>query len=84
MIRYLVLGVTFLSLFWLPWPFTVFLMFLASVFVPLAGIVFGVLLEVLYAPVGFIGVPIGVLWGALASLAGFGLSRFIATRIMSS
>lgn len=84
MIRYLVLLATFLSLFWLPWQCTVVFMLVASVFFPLSGIVFGVLFDVLYAPLGFVGLPLGILWGATASLVGYGLSRFISARIMSA
>jgi len=84
MIRYAVLLVTFLSLFWLPWQYSVVFMLIASTFFPLSGILFGVLFDVLYAPLGFVGLPLGIVWGATASLVGFGLSRFISARIMSA
>lgn len=83
MMRYVVLLATFLSLVWFPWPITVVLMVVSSIFVPLSGIVFGVLFDMVYAPVGAVSMPLGVLWGSAASLAGYIISRFIRTRIMS-
>ena len=83
MMRYVLLVATFLSLVWLPWPITVVLMVASSISLPLSGIVFGVLIDMLYAPVGAVGIPPGVLWGSVASLAGYTISRFIRARIMS-
>ena len=81
--RYCVLLVTLLSFFWLPWQLTVLLMIVSSVFFPLAGVVFGVLFDVIYAPVGFVDVPLGIVWGAAATMLGYGIERFIRARIMS-
>ena len=64
--RYVVLLATFLSLVWFPWPITVVLMVVSSMFVPLSGIVFGVLFDMVYAPVGAVSMPLGVLWGSAA------------------
>lgn len=81
--RYGILVATFLSLVWLPWPLTLLLMIISSISIPLSGIVFGVLFDMVYAPVGAVGIPLGVLWGGTASLVGYTLSRFIRARIMS-
>ncbi len=83
MMRYGVLLLTLLSFFWLPWQLTVLLMIVSSVFYPLAGVVFGVLFDVMYAPVGFVGLPLGIVWGIVATLIGYGIERFIRARIMS-
>jgi hypothetical protein len=84
MMRYGFLIATFLSLVWLPWPITLALMIVSSVSFPLSGIVFGVLFDMIYAPVGALGIPLGVLWGGVASLLGYVLSRFMQERIMSA
>lgn len=83
MMRYSILLATFLSLVWLPWPITVALMVASSISLPISGIVFGVLFDLVYAPIGAVGLPLGVLWGAGASLTGYLILRFIRTRIMS-
>ena len=83
MMRFVLLVATFLSLVWLPWPITVVLMVASSISLPLSGIVFGVLIDMLYAPVGAVGIPLGVLWGSVASLVGYTISRFVRARIMS-
>lgn len=83
MMRYCVLVATFLSLVWLPWPITLVLMIASSISIPLSGIVFGVLFDMVYAPVGAVGIPLGVLWGSVASLLGYIISRFLQARIMS-
>lgn len=84
MIELVLLIATALSLVWLPWPITIACMLAASVRVPLAGIIFGVLLDVFYAPFGAVHLPIGICVGALASLAGYGISRFLEARIMGA
>jgi hypothetical protein len=80
--RAIVLLATCISFVWLPWQWTVFLMVLASTSVPLAGIVFGVLLDLVYAPVGISSVPLGALFGVMASLLGYAISRFLRARII--
>lgn len=80
MMRAVILVATFLSLVWLPWPMTVVLMVVASISFPLSGIAFGILFDLLYAPAA--GIPLGLLWGSAASIAGYAISRFIRERII--
>lgn len=75
---------TAISLVWLPWQWTVGFMIVVSTMVPLAGIVFGVLIDLVYAPVGIASLPLGVLWGAVASLIGYLVSRFLRARIINA
>lgn len=84
MIRYVILAATFLSVLWMPWPITVMLMTISSMLLPVAGIIFGVMFDMIYAPVGAIGIPLGIMWGASASVLGVLMSRFIRSRIMGA
>ncbi len=84
MIRPLLLVATLISLTWMPWPVTVVCMILSSIFMPLSGIVFGVIADLFYAPYGSTFLPYGLLWGVAASGVGFIVERFIRTRIMGA
>jgi hypothetical protein len=84
MIRPVLLLATFLSLVWMPWPVTIVFMVLTSIFIPISGIVFGLLLDIFYAPLGVSSLPYGLMWGSLATAIGFMVERFLRTRIMGA
>lgn len=84
MIRPILLIATALSLFWMPWTITIACMVLTSIFMPISGIVFGLLLDIFYAPFGVSTLPYGLMWGSAASLTGFIVERFVRTRIMDA
>ncbi len=82
--RGILILLTCISFVALPWQWTVASMILVSTSVPLAGIIFGVLLDLAYAPVGVGSVPLGTLYGLLASGLGYAISRFLRARIMDA
>ncbi len=84
MMRGILIVLACISFVSLPWQWTVGFMIVVSTSVPLAGIVFGVLLDLVYAPVGVGSVPLGVLFGLLASGLGYAISRFLRARIMDA
>ena len=81
MIRYIVLVSSLLSLFWFPYPFTLVLSFVASLFFPPWALFIGFLSDLLYLPSG--AWPTATLLGALISLASVFVHRFIKTRIIN-
>jgi hypothetical protein len=75
-----IVGLTGLSLFWLPWPITVAGIFLSGLVFPPLAAAFGVLADILYYP-GF-GFPTATLTGLVLALASFLVRHFVKTRIM--
>ncbi len=69
-----------LSLFWLPWPCALALMFLTGLAFPPAAFAIGALADILYYPGS--GLPWGVLAGLLCMLAAVAVRHFVKTRIM--
>jgi hypothetical protein len=82
MTRAILILATCISFVALPWQFTVLMMVVLSTSIPLAGIIVGVLLDLVYAPVGVSSLPLGVMFGALATAIGYAISRFVRARIM--
>lgn len=77
--RIVVIGLSVLSLFLFPWPMTLTLGFIASLFFPPTALVLGVAAEFLY---GAHGVPYAVLVGAVVSIIAYVLRGFVKERIM--
>lgn len=77
--RFALIGLSILSLFVFPWPMTLTLGFIASLFFPPLALVLGVAAEFLY---GAHGVPYAVLVGAVASIIAFVLRGFVKERIV--
>jgi hypothetical protein len=84
MMRGILIALTCLSFVALPWQWTVAFMIALSTSIPLAGIIVGVLLDLVYAPVGIGSVPLGILYGLVASGLGYAISRFLRARIMDA
>lgn len=84
MTRAILILATCISFVMLPWQFTVVMMVVLSTTIPLAGIIVGVLIDLVYAPVGISSVPLGVLFGVVASALGYAISRFLRARIMGA
>ena len=76
MMRFVVPTIAMLSVFWFPWPLTVILLFAASIFVPLSGLVIGVLADVVYGASLVSGMPYGTLVGITAFIVGSLLQRY--------
>lgn len=81
MIRILLFSLSVLSLFWFPYPYTLVLSFVASLYFPPAAFLIGIGADLLYLPSGTF---------PLASAVGLGLSlfsvfvhRFTKARIIS-
>lgn len=58
------------------------LVIMAAIVFPPAGILYGVLADALYYAPGAATVPHGIIYGTAASLAGFLIGRFFATRVV--
>jgi hypothetical protein len=63
-----------------PWAYSAGLVFLASLYLPYLGLVFGVLYDTLYYPLGA-GFPVATLTGLLIALLAFFARRFLKTHI---
>lgn len=79
-IKVFIVVLTGLSLFWLPWPFTVAGMFLSGLVFPPLAAVFGILADILYYPGA--GLPYAALTGLVLALVSFLVRHFVKTRIM--
>jgi uncharacterized membrane protein YeaQ/YmgE (transglycosylase-associated protein family) len=80
MIRISLFILSLISLFTFPWPYTVLLVFLFSLFVPLGALAFGILADALYYVQGS-GFPMATLLGCVGYGVAFFMSRFIRHRI---
>ncbi len=74
--RIVVPAIALLSVFWFPWPLTLILLFAASLFVPLSGLLIGVLADVVYGASLVSGIPYGTLAGIIAFVVGTLLQRY--------
>jgi hypothetical protein len=72
---------SFLAPFFFPWKFTVGVSILASLFFPPAGLLSGLLLDILYSSAK--GWPYFTLLGLLISVISYFVQQFVKTRIMS-
>lgn len=82
MIRIATFAIAFVSLFVFPWPVSYALILLASIFLPLAGVALGILLDLVYFVPGSAFVPYGSLFGLLCTVFSLLMQRFVKTRIM--
>lgn len=78
----LVIG-AFLSPFLFPYPFTLFLSFLASMTMPWVALLVGLLVDALFFTPQGGGIPLATILGGVASLGAIIVRRFIKARIMS-
>ena len=83
MIRIIVVLLALLSPFIFPWPLTLALVALASCFVPLAGILAGVLADAAYYSKGAALFPLATLAGIGACCLGLIVHRFVKARIIT-
>jgi len=81
LLRTVLVLLSLLAPFFVPWPFAVVLGLIASYFVPPVAVVLGVMFEVLY---GVGGVPYAALAGAIACALLYGVRRFVKARIMEA
>jgi hypothetical protein len=80
MIRISLFVLALVSLFTFPWPYTIFLITLFALYVPLGALGFGILADALYYTPG-IGLPMATVFGAIGFIATFFINRFIRHRI---
>ncbi len=84
MIRAIFILASVLSIFFFPYPATLLLSFLASLFLPVIGVATGALVEIIYATPQATSYPIGLLLGAAASAAALLIRRFVKARVALS
>ncbi len=84
MIRVVLVFAALLSPFLFPFPVTLLLMFAAATFLPVAALVVGILVDVLYYSPEASFLPVGVLSGAVLALLGLLVRRFVKARIISA
>jgi len=80
MMRIATFAIAFVSLFVFPWPVSYALILLASIFLPLAGVALGILLDLVYFVPGSAFVPYGSLFGLLCTVLSLLVQRFVKTR----
>ena len=79
-IRIVLIIVAGISLVWLPWIITIFLLFIAGLAFPPAAVALGILADLLYYPgSGFLW---GSVYGAVAAILATLVRHFVKTRIM--
>lgn len=81
MIRAILIAAPLPALLMFPAPFFMLLAVVASIAFPPAGILYGILADALYFTPGTAAVPSGIIYGTAATLAGFLIARFFATRV---
>lgn len=81
MLRVLLVLLSLLAPFFVPWPFALLLGLIASYFVPPLAVVLGVLFEVLY---GAGGIPYAALIGAVSCAILYGVRHIVKARIMDA
>jgi len=84
MMRFLAPVLALVSLFWFPWVITLVLMFVASIFFPLSGLLIGIFADSVYGASITSGIPYGTLTGIAAFLCGLAFNRFGKARIMQA
>jgi hypothetical protein len=80
MMRSALFFLAFFGLFAFPWPYAAVIAFVLSLYVPPAGLAFGLFSDALYYTHG-IGLPIATLYGIAGSLVAYFANRFIRSRI---
>jgi uncharacterized membrane protein YeaQ/YmgE (transglycosylase-associated protein family) len=80
MIRGSLFILAFAGLFAFPWPYAAGIAFLLALYVPPAGLAFGLLSDALYYSHG-VGFPMATFYGVVGSLIAFFANRFIRTHI---
>lgn len=84
MMRFVLPVLALISLFWFPWVCTLVFMFAASMFLPLSGLVIGILADSIYGASITSGIPYGTLAGIIAFVCGVAFQRFGKARIMGA
>lgn len=79
--RYVFLALALLSIFFFPYPLTVLLSFVASLYVPIAGLLIGILADLVYYTPHASSLPLATMYGAAASLLAYILRRFVRARL---
>lgn len=79
--RYIVFAFAVLSVFFFPFPLTVLLSFVASLYVPVAGLFIGAFADLLYYTPHASAYPIALVLGAVVSLVAFIVRRFVRARV---
>lgn len=82
MIRGVIIFFAFISLFMAPWQVSAGMLLLAAGMVPLAGLLLGVIADVVYYSPGSTFMPYFTLFGVVAFLLSLIVQRFVKTRIM--
>ncbi len=72
-----------LSPFMFPYPFTMLLSFVASLYFPPLGFLVGVLTDFLYYTPSAFPVPLATVLGIFISVGAFFMQRFLKARIMN-
>lgn len=81
MIRAILVLAALLSPFLFPYPYTLLLSFIASLYVPPAALLSGIVTDLFYY-VPAAGLPLGLIFGALLSVIALFVRRFIKARII--
>jgi hypothetical protein len=81
--RFVLIGAALMSTFLFPYPFTLVLSFLASIFVPWLALMIGFMNDVLFMVPADDRIPTATILGALASLVALLVRRFIKARIIT-
>lgn len=82
MIRFLISLAALLSPFLFPYPATLLLSFVASLYLPWIAVAVGALTEASYGASGAHPFPLALLLGALLTLIALLVRRFVASNIM--
>lgn len=82
MMRIVVPVAALFSVFWFPYSLTLFLSFVAGVFVPWFPLVLGILSDLLYYVPSVSFLPMGTVAGLILSVISLGMRSFLKTRIM--
>jgi hypothetical protein len=74
----------FLSLFFFPYPLTLALSFVASLYIPFAALIVGICADLVYLswPEGGSALPVATLLGGALSLGALFVRRFVRERII--
>lgn len=82
MIRAALVILAVISVFCFPYPATIVLSFVASLFLPATGFVLGALVDVLYFAPGASWLPLATVTGATISVVAFLVRRLVKARII--
>lgn len=81
-VRFVLIGSALLAPFLFPYPFTLLLSFIASVFVPWLALIIGLMQDALFMVPHEGRIPTATLLGAFASLFALIVRRFVKARII--